>query len=97
MFNGKALDSTSAGEMSRQQKNATDPVAWRTVAQASERAARLWEAVARNIAGATPDGSAVLHRQMLAHGLMDPAAELTAEAQRLGMYTVPTDSEGAES
>jgi hypothetical protein len=65
----------------RQQKNATDPVAWRTVAQASERAARLWEAVARNLAGATPDGAAVLHRQMLAHGLAE---------------SVPTDSEGAE-
>jgi len=76
------LHPSGAGEMSRQQKNATDPATWRTVAQASERAARLWEAVARNLAGATPDGSAVLHRQMLAHGLAE---------------SVPTDSEGAES
>jgi len=60
---------------------ASDPATWRTVAQASERAARLWEAVARNLAGATPDGAAVLHRQMLAHGLAE---------------SVPTDSEGAE-
>jgi hypothetical protein len=75
------LHPIDAGGASRQQKNATDPVAWRTVAQASERAARLWEAVARNLAGATPDGVAVLHRQMLAHGLAE---------------SVPTDSEGAE-
>jgi hypothetical protein len=76
------LHPSGAGEMSRQQKNATDPVAWRTVAQASERAARLWEAVARNVAGAYADGSDVLARQMLAHGLVE---------------SVPTDSEGAES
>jgi hypothetical protein len=75
------LHPIDAGGASRQQKNAADPVAWRTVAQASERAARLWEAVARNLAGATPDGVAVLHRQMLAHGLAE---------------SVPTDSEGAE-
>lgn len=75
------LHPTDAVGASRQQKNATDPVAWRTVAQASERAARLWEAVARNLAGATPDGAAVLQRQMLAHGLAE---------------SVPTDTEGAE-
>jgi hypothetical protein len=76
------LHPIDAGGASRQQQNATDPATWRTVAQASERAARLWEAVARNLAGATPDGAAVLHRQMLAHGLAE---------------SVPTDSEGAES
>jgi hypothetical protein len=75
------LHPIDAGGASRQQKNAADPATWRTVAQASERAARLWEAVARNLAGATPDGAAVLHRQMLAHGLAE---------------SVPTDSEGAE-
>ena len=80
------LHPMDAGGASRQQKNATNPVAWRTVAQASERAARQWEAVARNLAGCFPDGPAALRRQMEAHGLVDDLAS----------PTIPTDSEGIE-
>lgn len=77
-----AMTAYDAAQKARELANATNADTWRTVAQASERSARIWEAIARNVAGATPDGWAVLRRQMVAHGLFDHA---------------PTDSEGAES